>query len=202
MRVAILLFPGVEEMDFVGPLEIFGAAANHGANIHTTLAAQTPEIRCAHGLEVQRLQPIADAVNQDLLVLPGGGWLGPADSGVRSAIADAEIIDVIKSAHGNGATIASVCTGAFILAEAGLLMKIPASTHHDAAEYLRAMGARVIANRVVDAGNIVTAGGVTSGIDLALWLVERFLGPSLAATVEEYLEYKRTGDVVLVDEIR
>jgi transcriptional regulator GlxA family with amidase domain len=97
--------------------------------------------------------------------------------------------------HEEGTILAAICTGSMLLAAAGLLRGRPATTHHGALEDLRTAGAEVIRARVVDDGDIVTAGGVTSGLDLALWLVERFAGPQLAVAVEQRLEYERRGTV-------
>jgi transcriptional regulator GlxA family with amidase domain len=97
--------------------------------------------------------------------------------------------------HRDGTTLASVCTGAMLLAAAGLLKNRPATTNHAALEELRAAGAQVISARVVDDGNIVTAGGITCGMDLTLWLVERFAGAEIAHIMEQRLEYERRGTV-------
>ena len=97
--------------------------------------------------------------------------------------------------HNDGVILASVCTGAMLLATAGVLTGRPAVTHHGAIDDLQAAGARVVRARVVDDGNVITAGGITSGLDLALWIVERFVGAETAHAVEEGLEYERRGVV-------
>ncbi|RYG58738.1 DJ-1/PfpI family protein, partial [bacterium] len=94
-----------------------------------------------------------------------------------------------------GALVAGVCTGTMVIAASGLLRGRPAITHHLAVEDLREMGADVVQARVVDDGDIVTAGGVTSGLDLALWLVERFCSAAVAHKVEKRMEYERRGTV-------
>lgn len=189
MRVAIALFDGVEEMDFVAPFEVFSAVSSLGGKVSPILVAAQPDIRCAHGLRITGLLPLNAASDCALVVVPGGGWLNPANGGVRAAVADGRIPELLARLHKQGATIASVCTGAFLLAEAGLLSNRRATTHHSAIADLRARGVSIENARVVDAGDIVTAGGVTSGLELALHLVERFLGPELARSVETYLEY-------------
>jgi transcriptional regulator GlxA family with amidase domain len=80
-------------------------------------------------------------------------------------------------------------------ASAGILQGRPAITHHGAVEDLRQAGAQVVEARVVDAGDVITAGGVTSGLDLRLWIVERFFGPQVAHQIENSLEYERRGTV-------
>jgi transcriptional regulator GlxA family with amidase domain len=99
---------------------------------------------------------------------------------------------MLRDFHERGAVIASICTGAFLLAEAGLLTGRRATTHHSAkADLTRYEGVELANERVADSGDIVTAGGVTSGLDLALWLVERFFDRELARQTESYLEYER-----------
>ncbi len=103
---------------------------------------------------------------------------------------------MIAARHALGAKIASVCTGAMLLAAAGLLHGRAATTHHDALDDLRATGADVIDDaRVVDDGEIITAAGVTSGIDLALWIIERELGATAAEATARSLAYPRIDSV-------
>ncbi len=102
---------------------------------------------------------------------------------------------MLTELHDAGATVATVCTGGMLAAAAGLANGRPATTHHAALDELRAGGADVVAARVVDDGDLVTAGGVTSGIDLALWLLERELGAAVADAVAEEIEYPRNTPV-------
>jgi transcriptional regulator GlxA family with amidase domain len=91
--------------------------------------------------------------------------------------------------------MASVCTGAMLLSAAGITRGRPATTHHVALEALRGEGARIMDARVVDDGDLITAGGVTAGIDLALWFVERYFGRALADGIARQLEHARTSSV-------
>ena len=128
-------------------------------------------------------------------MIPGGGW---NDRGAHGAWAEAQRGDLpaaIAAATQGGAVVATVCTGAMLAATAGLTRGRPAITHHDAVEDLRASGARVVEARVVDDGDLITAGGVTSGIDMALWLVERHFGSELAGAVAAEIEHPRHGEV-------
>ncbi len=97
--------------------------------------------------------------------------------------------------HRAGKTIAAVCTGTMLVATNGLLQGRNAITHHQAVEELREAGAHVINARVVDDGELITADGVTSGLDLALWVVERSFGSAIAVAIEQGLEYQRRGTV-------
>ena len=92
--------------------------------------------------------------------------------------------------------IASVCTGAFLLAAAGLLAGIPATTHHLAMEDLKAAGVEAVSSRVVDAGRILTSGGIASGLDLSLWILERSFGKQPADRIAGILEYERRGEIL------
>ena len=131
----------------------------------------------------------------DLVIVPGGGWISRSAVGARGEVERGVIPQRLAELHQAGTSIAAVCTGAMIVAAAGLLRGRAAITHQGAVEDLRAAGAEIVCERVVDDGEIITAGGVTSGIDLALWLVERFAGPQAARAVEREMEFERRGEV-------
>lgn len=197
MRLAIIIFPGVEELDFAAPYEVFSAARHLGGPLSVTLTgfhADQP-IRAFHGLAVSNARRWKPGDQYDLLVLPGGSWLAGDETGVRAAAKNSELTDLLRSHAAAGSILASVCTGVFLLTTAGLLRGRPATTHHLARQDLEQAGARFVAARVVDDGRILSAGGVTAGLDLSLWIVERFLGADLARRTEDYLEYRRQGEV-------
>ena len=127
----------------------------------------------------------------DLVIVPGGGWYDRAEQGAWGEAQRDKLPKAIAKLYGAGVTIASVCTGAMLLSAAGLTRGRPATTHHGALEELRKQGAAVVEARVVDDGDLLTAGGVTSGMDLALWLVEREWGAELAKKIEAEMEYER-----------
>ncbi|MFP8953256.1 DJ-1/PfpI family protein [Natrialbaceae archaeon A-arb3/5] len=189
----IVLFDGFDELDAIGPYEVFENAAQAGASIETRLVtlAETDLVTASHGL---RVEPDGTLGEPDLLIVPGGGWT-TASEGVRAVIEDGVLPNAVADRHADGATVASVCTGAMILSEAGLLAGRPAATHPVAANDLAATDAAVVDERVVDDGEILTAGGVTSGIDLALWLVEREFGEGLADEVAREMVHERRGEV-------
>lgn len=194
MKAAILLFPGAEELDALAPFEVLKVAARFGADLEVTLAGvgDPAPLRLAHGAVVV---PDEKFSGVDLLVVPGGGWVDHSAEGARAEARRPATLALLRAAAQSGATLAAVCTGAMILASAGLLHGRPAITHHSARADLGAFGAEVVRARVVDDGEIVTSGGVTSGLDLALWLVERFFGAELSAKAEDYLEYARRGPI-------
>jgi len=197
MRVAGVVFAGFDELDAIGPLEVLRNAAAMGAtdlSVELVALDGAAEVTGSHGLRV-RTDGRLDPERTDLLVVPGGGW---NDRGAHGAWAEAQRGDLpaaIAAAARGGAAVATVCTGAMLAATAGLTRGRPAITHHGAVEDLRASGARVVEARVVDDGNLVTAGGVTSGIDLALWLVERHFGAEVAEAVATEIEHPRHGEV-------
>jgi hypothetical protein len=120
------------------------------------------------------------------------------DPDLRPEVQRGMIPPVIAARHKSGATVASVCTGAFLLAAGGLLDGRPATTHHDDFDDLEADAAEVLRDaRVVDDGDIVTSGGVTAGIDMALWVVEKYKGSEVADRVAAAMEYRRNGKVWL-----
>ena len=195
LRIAIPVFPGFEELDAIGPLEVFGLAAGSGLSISTTLVASDPGIPVLgiHGLTLTGLQPLDE--DFDLIVVPGGAWLSGGPTGVRLAVAEGILARWLAARHAGGAVIAGVCTGVFLLHAAGLLDGKKATTHHLALDHLRGLGVDVVEDRVVDAGDVLTAGGIASGLDLALWIVERQFGKSACGEVETMMEYCRQGGV-------
>jgi transcriptional regulator GlxA family with amidase domain len=195
MRIEILLFDGFDELDAVGPYEVLTNATAVGADWDVALVgAHGPgELRGAHGLRVA----VAEGLGRpDAFIVPGGGW---ADRAAQGAWAEsrgdlpARLAELAPSCD----WVASVCTGALLLATAGLTNGRPATTHHSALDDLRASGAMVRPDaRVVDDGDLLTAAGVTSGMDLALHLVERHWGADAADTVARMIELPRTAAVV------
>ena len=202
MRVAILLYDGFDELDAVGPYEVFDNAGRFGGNIsvsYVTLEPRDP-VTASHGTRIvpDGVLPDPDAPDApDLLLVPGGGWNDRDEE--ASAWAEAQRGDVpgtLAAYADAGRRLAGVCTGGMLLAEAGVTDGRPAVTHAGALDELRATDAEVIDARVVDDGDLTTAGGVTSGIDLALHLVEREAGPEVADRIATVMEYERRGEVV------
>ncbi|WP_247730561.1 DJ-1/PfpI family protein [Halovivax limisalsi] len=207
---SIVLFDGFDELDAIGPYEVFETAAEFGADIDTALVttAARDRVTAGHGLRVEAdgvlATPGASAELPDLLVVPGGGWTSD-DGAVRRVVDAGDLPRRAAELHAAGVTVASICTGAMILAAAGLLDARPAVTHRDALADLANAGAEIPAAAEprdaspvigVDDGDVLTAGGVTTGIDLACWLVEREFGADLAESVATELEHERRGEIV------
>jgi transcriptional regulator GlxA family with amidase domain len=197
MRIDIALFDGFDELDALAPYEVLRRAAELGADLQTRLVSldAAGEVTAFYGLRVAVEGRLGAGEQPDVVLVPGGGW---NHRGLRGARVEAERGDlpaVLARLHVRGTIVAGVCTGAMLLAATGLLRGRSATTHHIALDELRAAGAEVVRARVVDDGDVITAGGVTSGLDLALWLVERFASPQIAAAVESRMEYERRGTV-------
>jgi transcriptional regulator GlxA family with amidase domain len=197
MRFQILIFDGFDELDAIAPFEILHNASllKTGATVELVVADEVKEIVAAHGLRVHPAGRLNLQQPPDVLIVPGGGWIGNAPKGARAEVARGVIPAAVKSLHQSGTIITAVCTGAMLLAASGILQGRPAITHHGAIQDLQAAGVQVVQARVVDSGDIVTAGGVTSGLDLALWLVERFYGSKIAHEIGVEIEYERRGIV-------
>lgn len=196
LRIAILLYDGCDELDAIAPFEVLQNAAAFGARFDVRLVAlgAPRTIKASHGLEVGA--DFALEVGQtDWLLVPGGAWAARSPVGAWGEIQRGELPRAIAEVRQGGANLASVCTGAMLLSAAGLTRGRRVATHRVAMQALAAEGAHVIDARVVDDGDLVSAGGVTSGLDLALWLVERLADEAIARRVEIAMEYARGGSV-------
>ncbi|ELZ02245.1 ThiJ/PfpI domain-containing protein [Natrialba chahannaoensis JCM 10990] len=189
----IVLFDGFDELDAIGPYEVLENGSQAGASIDTNLVTleETDLVTASHDL---RVEPDGTLGDPDLLLVPGGGWT-TSTGGVRLVVDEGELPAAVDECYTNGATVASVCTGAMILAAAGLLEGRPATTHPAAVEDLGETAANVVDERVVDDGDVLTAGGVTSGIDLGLWLLEREFDESIADEVAAEMIHERRGEI-------
>jgi transcriptional regulator GlxA family with amidase domain len=187
MRTEILIFDGVDDLDAFGPYAVLAEA---GFDVTLVTHPAADRILTARGAIVVPHGQLSDRA--ELLVVPGGGWTKRPPKGAWAEVQRGVLPRVIKQRHTAGTRIASVCTGAFLLAAGGLLDGRPAITHWNDVDELEAMGVRVIRDaRVVDDGDIVTAGGVTSGLDLALWIVEQEKGREAADDVAAEIVHRR-----------
>jgi len=189
MNTAVLLFDGVQIIDYTGPWEAFGRRGNvygvseHGQPITTSM-----------GMQVVPNHSFADAPPADVLVVPGGGNSGEPGStpyGVGAQLAIPAVIDWIRATAERATMVLSVCNGAFLVQRAGLLDGKAATTTASYFAYLAkvAPATRVVPDRVVDNGKVITAGGLSSGIDGALHVIERLDGHGAAMQVALGMEY-------------
>ena len=195
--VGILIFDDVEVLDFAGPFEVFSRTrmvpglesrlSEEAAPFRLfTVARSTDLVTATGGLKVQPDHSLTTAPPIDLLLIPGG-------FGTRPLLHDVEILTWIRTTAENARWVTSVCTGALLLAEAGLLDHRRATTHSGAHERLAAMGQDITverAARFVDDG-VITAAGVAAGIDMAFHVVEALCGREVADETAEYIEYPR-----------
>jgi transcriptional regulator GlxA family with amidase domain len=183
VRIEIVVFDGVDELDVFGP---FGVLAVAGFEVELVTAERPGTVTSRSGVQLQVAGVLGRA---DGVVVPGGGWLNRAPAGTwaeaRRGVLPARLAELAPSVR----WVASVCTGALLLAEAGLLTGRRATTNRAAYEELRAFGVTVVEQRVVDDGDRITAGALTSGLDLGLWLTERELGAERANQVAATIEY-------------
>jgi putative intracellular protease/amidase len=180
MRIAIPLYRSFTALDAVGPYEVFERLP--GAEI-TWLAPEPGPVRADSG----QLHLVADAAYEDLpdpeiLVVPGG-------TGTNAVLDDERLVGWIRHAHETSEWTTSVCTGSLLLGAAGVLDGLDATSHWLDIGDLERYGARPTGRRVVEQGKIITAAGVSSGIDMALTLVAKIAGPEVAQAIQLGIEY-------------
>lgn len=219
MHAQIVLFDGFDPLDVIAPFEVLhagGAAADGALTVQLVTAEGPREVVGGTGGLALRASGTLDSDREGLIVVPGAsGRVGTPDekpdldAGVAGEWREDELIPVLlgragatelpsllRTAMDNpDVLVATVCGGSLILAMAGLLAGRNATTHHLGLDLLAAAGVNAVDARVVDDGDVVTAAGVTSGLDLGLYLLERELGPQIALAVEQLFAYERRGTV-------
>jgi transcriptional regulator GlxA family with amidase domain len=185
LTYGLVMYDDAEELDFVGPWEVFtmGAQAN-GEDRVVTIAERAAPVRCHKGLRVVPDHTYGDAPALDVVLVPGG-------FGSRREQENPVLLDWLRRVGPRCRWVTSVCSGAFILHAAGFLTGRRATTHWSVIEMLREMGGVEVLEhtRYVRDGNVVTSAGVSAGIDMALWLVGQLHGPSFARGVQRFMEY-------------
>lgn len=198
MKIGIFVFDGCDELDVIGPYEVLDNARRLGADLRVELVSMGSrrEVTGDHGIQLRSHRPIGDDLH--LLIVPGGGWNDRrGDYGLWGELQRGEFPSVLRDLRQKGVIVASVCTGAMLLASSGLTRGRPATTHNASWDDLAELGAQVVHEPVVDDGDLVTSRSTVAGIDMALWLVEREWGESLARDVEQEMEYRRREEVHL-----
>ena len=200
MRIDIIVFDGLDELDVVGPLEVLRGAALSRSDWEVRLAGHqgTDPVTGTFGL-VFTPDVAFRPGDADVVVVPGGQWANRGTVGAWAEVQDGRWLPLLADAAAGGALMASVCTGAMLLAHAGVIGTRKATTHAAAVDDLAATGAEVVDARVVHDGDVITGGGVTSGIDVGLHLVEHLLGADAAEAVATRMEYPRH-PVLVVDQ--
>ena len=192
-RVGILIFPEVEVLDFCGPFEVFSVTRLDEARRRETaspfevllVSERAAPLRTTGGMEVIPHHTLTSCPRLDVLLVPGG-W------GTRSEVGNRRLIDWIGHRGAAAETLAAVCTGSFLLAQAGLLDGRRATTHWRSLERMRDTYPKVTVvtdRHWVEDGNIVTSAGISAGIDMALRLVARYCGEPIARATARHMEY-------------
>lgn len=189
-KVAIFIFDDAEVLDFAGPFEVFSVTSelnNYEPFEVYTVAEKSGTISARNGLSVNPAFTISDCPQPDILIIPGG-------IGTRILMNHRPVIDWIKSCAKTAELVLSVCTGSLLLAKAGLLEGLEATTHHQAFDLLIEIAPNTTVvkdRRFVDNGKIITSGGISAGIDMSLYVVGRLLGKGKAEQTAEHMEYKQ-----------
>lgn len=179
MNIGMLIFPGIDQIDFTGPFEVLSRIP--GAAIHVVWKDRQP-IRDVLGLILTPERTLADCPPLDVLVVPGG-------PGQQALMEDDEVLTFLRRQAGEAKYVYSVCTGALLCGAAGLLQGVKATTHWASFDLLQYFGAIPTDQRVVVDGKLVTAAGVTAGIDGALTLAALLCGDAAAQQIQLGIEY-------------
>lgn len=183
--IAIVAFEGAEELDFVGPWEVFTMAAvliPDSCSVQL-VSERGGEVRCAKGLRVIADHSFESVSAPDIVVVPGG-------QGTRVESSNPAMLAFLAKSAQTAELMTSVCTGSFVLEKAGLLTGKRATTHWASMDRLRALGTvNVVEERWLDEGKVITSSGVSSGIDMALYITGRLWGAGNARLVQKAMEY-------------
>jgi len=180
MKIAILIFDRLTALDAVGPYEVLSRLP--GAELEFVAKEAGPKRTDTNHLALLADRAIAEIPDPDILLIPGG-------EGNRPLLDDQQVLDWVRGAHETSTWTTSVCTGSLVLAAAGILDGVRATTHWALREELARLGAEVVTNRVVMEGKVVTAAGVSSGIDMALTLAAEIAGEDVAKAIQLGIEY-------------
>lgn len=179
LKVGFLIFPLVQQLDLTGPYEVFATA--EGVCVDLVWKHKNP-MPSATGIPLQATKTFDDVGQLDVLIVPGG-------EGTGALLADEETLGFIRKQSERARYTTSVCTGSLVLGASGLLKGKRATTHWYFLDYLKHFGADPVSERVVKQGNVVTAAGVSAGIDFAFSLLEEAVSREEAETVQLWLEY-------------
>jgi putative intracellular protease/amidase len=180
MDVAIPLFDAITALDAIGPYEVLSRVP--GARVRFVAVTPGPYRTDNRQLTLVADEPLSAVPHPEVLMVPGG-------FGTRALMTPGPLLDWIRAAHETSRWTTSVCTGSLLLAAAGLLRGLEATTHWLALDQLAEYGARPTLKRVVEQGKVITAAGVSSGIDMALTLAARIAGDDVAQAIQLGIEY-------------
>ena len=186
LTLGMLLFDEVEVLDFCGPFEVFSVTTLAGSKpIKVITVAETERVQARNGLSVNVDFQLDTAPKIDILLIPGG-------QGTRTEISNTKLIEWIFSRSQEAEMVLSVCTGALLLAKAELLDGLKACTHHKGVDLLRNLAPDCeicLDRRFVDNGKFTLSAGISAGIDMSFYIVQRLFGKEVASETARYMEY-------------
>jgi transcriptional regulator GlxA family with amidase domain len=179
MRIAILIYNNYTALDLIGPYEVLSRIPN--SEIYIT-AIKQGLYSDGKSLNIEAKYSLKDITNPDIIVIPGG-------FGIDALLNNREIISWVQNAHKTSKWTTSVCSGALLLAAAGILKNCNATTHWNRKEQLKEYGVTIVDERYVKDGKIITSAGVSAGIDMALYLVSLLVNERMAQLIQLSMEY-------------
>ena len=191
-RVCIVIFDEVEVLDFCGPFEVFSATGGRQGLTPfevCTVAEQNRAVKARGGLSINPAYKFENCPRPDILLMPGG-------MGTRREMNNPAMLDWLRRNAEGAELILSVCSGALVLAKAGLLNGLTATTHHGALDELRAIDPDIAVDRekrFIDNGRVIVSAGISAGIDMSLHVVARLMGKEQALETARYMEYEWCG---------
>jgi putative intracellular protease/amidase len=180
MDIAIPIFEGITALDAIGPYEVLSRLP--GARVRFVAVTPGPYRTDNRQLTLMADEALSAVPRPEVVLVPGG-------FGTRALMTEQRLLDWIRAAHATSQWTTSVCTGSLLLAAAGILRGLEATTHWMSLDRLAEFGARPVQRRVVEQGKIITAAGVSSGIDMALTLAARIAGDETAQAIQLMIEY-------------
>ena len=194
--VAILLFNEIEVLDFAGPFEVFGVADRKAdpRPFRVFTVAERGPVYARNGLSINPTYLLNDHPKADIIIVPGGGGNHPDGTpyGSRREMDNPAVLNWIRRTAATAELVLSVCTGSLLLAKAGLLDGLSATTHYSATDSLAQLSPTITVRpteRYVDNGKIITSAGISAGIDMSLYVVGRLLGKEVADETARYMQY-------------
>jgi cyclohexyl-isocyanide hydratase len=184
MRIAFVLYDGITLLDFAGVFDPVTRLKTMGFlnTLQWDLCARTETIRSTEGIVLAAGRVDNDLAEYDYIVVPGG-------DGIRNLMQDTSFLRWISVASGT-TTVAAVCGGSLLLGAAGMLRTKRATTHPNLAAFLKNFTGEVVQDRIVDEGTVITAGGVTAGIDLGLYLCGKITGDEVREKIQKQMDYR------------
>ncbi len=195
-NVAILLFNEIEVLDFAGPFEVFGVADRKAdpKPFRVFTVAERGPVYARNGLSINPTYLLNDHPKADILIVPGGGGYHTDGTpfGSRREVDNPAVLNWIRRTAESAELVLSVCTGSLLLAKAGLLDGLSATTHYLALDSLAQTAPNITVlptERYVDNGNVITSAGISAGIDMSLYVVGKLLGQEVATETARYMQY-------------